>query len=220
MEDQNWFRTLDPHHELSSRSGGRTVKLYGPEIWGLLCTIEAVAEVGPSRRSVATQLAALNIPAPRAGVQATRLLQGSKPSSVWVHWGDLKIAGDAAVPGIDDLPLQNALASVTAQSYAEMQVREDRWTNIWVGGGLALSGDLRHGWTPPLNVHAQLNPIPGLRLDTWKYAALKKYAQLFGTYYRPAADGLLYRNGVIEQGLGRAATEIFSSADPGITKVW
>ena len=130
-----------------------------------------------------------------------------------MHWGDMKIAGPAWFTSPSDLPVRTALAPVGIESYAEVRTTEDGWINIWIGGETRFAGPVPADWTPPLNVHASLNPVPGLQLDLWLYAVLKKYAQLFGKYYRPAPDGLLYLNGVIEPGLGRTATDVFASRE-------
>ena len=215
-EDVDWLRTLGTGHGPVAEQGRiEMVKVYGPQQPGLLCTVEAIAEVRHMRRTVAVQLGAVSVPPLRAAVQTGRLLLGPSPAPVWVHWGDMKIAGPAWFTSPRDLPVRTALAPVGIESYADVRTAEDRWITIWIGGETRFAGPVPADWTPPLNVHASLNPVPGLQLDLWLYGVLKKYAQLFGKYYRPGPDGLLYLNGVIEPGLGRTASDVFASREVG-----
>ncbi|MGH7208177.1 MAG: pilus assembly PilX family protein [Nitrospiraceae bacterium] len=219
-----WFRSLSPL--------GRILKLkvYGPTRPGLLCTVEVTAGAGGGSvagmggsggltRTLSVQLGARTIPPLRAGVQvgtsgAPQSANGPLP--IWLHWGDMKVMGDARFAGRDQVPTKTALAPVTGQSYADTTHREDRWLDIWIGGAAffgraasELSGSI------PANVYPRQDPIPGLKEDRWDYATMKKQALLYGSYYALERDGLLYRNGTVEPGLGRTADEVFGSEAVG-----
>lgn len=205
-----WVRSL--------RGLGRILrfKLYGPSHPGHLCTAEVTAVGGTGlKRTIAVQLATGRIPAIRAGVQITG--NGIAPEStrglpVWLHWGDLKIRGDARLAKIEDLPAKSILAPVNALSYADMFRREDRWLNILIGGAAAF---LPSTASPPPVVPSHLrmrqDPLPGLKEDSWKYDQLKKHAMVYGEYYSRERDGLLYRDGRIEPGLGVSLDSVMRS---------
>lgn len=204
-----WFRSL--------RTLGRMLRLkvYGPIRPGLLCTVEVTAGVGELQRTLSVQLGALSIPPLRAGVQIenSRASQvPDRPLPVWLHWGDLKVKGDAHLGASGAVPVQTTLAPVTGQSYAEMVRQEDRWLNIWVGGDVFFapaSSGLPPA--PPSNVYPRRDPVPGLNEDRWNYETMKQFALRFGSYYVPDRDGLLHRNGQMEPELGMTAEEVFKS---------
>jgi hypothetical protein len=204
----------------AARSGGRllNLKLYGPAQPGLLCTVEVTAEGSRGlRRTISAQLAARRIPAIRSGIQLTG--NGGEPAAagglpVWVHWGDLRVRGDARLPKIEDLPGQAAVAPVNALSYGEMTRREDRWLNVYIGGSVAfLPSALVPAPVVPSNVHGQQEPIPGLREDRWAYDMLKQQAMAHGEVYARGPDGLLYRDGQSEPGPGIALESVMRSAE-------
>jgi hypothetical protein len=125
------------------------------------------------------------------------------------------VNGDVRLGTVRDVPVKTDLATVTGQSYADMEYREDRWLNVFVGGD-ALFAPLPTGPAPvPANVHVHQEPTPGLRQDRWDYQAMKDAALRDGTYYVRGSDGLLYRQGVIEPGLGVAAADVFQSESIG-----
>src|SRR6058998_3901358 len=140
----------------------------------------------------------------------------SGPLPIWLHWGDLKVKGDARFGGRDQVPTKTALAPVTGQSYADMTHREDRWLDIWVGGEalFGLSASEPSGGIPA-NFYPRQDPFPGLKEDRWDYETMKKQALLYGSYYGLERDGLLYQNGRVEPGLGRTADEVFGSEAVG-----
>lgn len=193
--------------------------LYRPTTPGLLCTVEVTARSGRLARTMSAQLGAREFPPLRAGVQIgtlTPVQAASKPLPVWVHWGDLIVNGDVQLEAAKDLPAHAALASVNGQSYAEMDVREDRWFNFFVGG--AVIGAPGAAGPPPAQVHAHQEPAPGLRLDRWDYQTMKDAAFRDGTYYARGSDGLLYRDGRIEPGLGVTVDVAFRSSEVGDTR--
>jgi len=219
-----WFRSL--------RSLGRILKLrvYGPTRPGLLCTVEVTAGTaggtgggmggsGGLARTVSVQLGARTIPSLRAGVQIGTngvAWAPSGPLPVWLHWGDLKLKGDARFGTRDEIPTKTALAPVTGQSYAEMARREDRWLDVWVGGEAVFSLSASNASAGnPANVYSHQDPIPGLSEDRWDYETMKKQAFLYGSYYTLERDGLLYRNGMVEPGFGRTTDEVFGSEAVG-----
>ncbi len=205
-----WFRSL--------RGLGRLLMLrvYGPSRPGLLCTVDVTAGTGRLTRTISVQLAARTIPPIRAGVQITRNgsdLSSRMPLPIWVHWGDLRVRGHVAAGKSEEVPVQTPLAPVTGQSYAEMPRREDRWVEWQVGGEVFYAPSP----TPqiPLNVHPRQDPHPGLQEDRWDYEALKQYALRYGTYYARDREGLFYRNGNLQPGLGVPAQQAFDSEAVG-----
>ena len=200
------------------------LKLYAPSKPGLLCTIDATVETKRPlsfRQSVTMQLGALDLPALRAGAQVGQSLglsQQGKESPAEVHWGALKVGGDLVIRRVDEIPTLSAAAPITGQSYDETMSREDRWTEIWIGGALQVTQPSPGQSTPPvlpLNVHAQQNPIPGVGLDRWAYDLLKRVAMQYGSYYAIDKDGLLYPSGTVEPGRGVSADDVFRSEGVG-----
>jgi len=210
----------------SMRSVGtiQQLKIYAPSKPGLLCTIDATVETqDPSsfRQSVSMQLGALNLPSLRAGVQVGQglgLPQEGKESSVWVHWGAFNVGGDLVVRRIDEIPMLSTSAPITGQRYDETTSREDRWTEIWIGGGIQVTQPPPDQTTTsilPRNAHTQQNPIPGVRLDRWDYDLLKRVAIRHGSYYAIDKEGFLYPNGVVELGRGVSPDGVFRSQGVG-----
>jgi len=209
-----WFRSL--------RSVGRilNLKVYGPSRPGLLCTVEVTAGSGNLRRTVSVQLGARTIPSLRSAVQIGNRM-GQVPDSslpVWAHWGDLTVKGDARFGTYQEVPLKTPLAPITGLSYAEMAHREDRWLTIWVGGAALFSTAPSGQAPPPSTIVSERDPVPGLKEDQWDYEQMKSYALLFGSYYVLGRDGLLYRNGLEEPGLGLTAEAAMGSESPGDNK--
>ncbi len=209
-----WFRSL--------RTLGRILKLrvYGPTRPGLLCTVEVTAAGATGlTRTISVQLGARTIPPIRAGVQ----VGGSgvdpihnRPLPIWLHWGDLKVKGDARLDTIPDLPIKTVLAPVSAQSYGDTSRREDRWLDVYIGGQVSfVPSPFVAPVAPPSNIHAGQEPFPGLKEDQWDYENMKKHALIYGEYYARDQDGFLYRNGRIEPGLGVTADSVFRSAAVG-----
>lgn len=210
-----WFRSL--------RGLGRILelKVYGPIRPGLLCTVEVTAGTGNLRRTVSVQLGARTIPPLRSAAQIGIGGLGQAPDSplaVWAHWGDVKVKGDARFETYQEVPVKTSLAQVTGLSYAEMAHREDRWLAIWVGGTVLFSVAPSGQATIPATVFPGRDPAPGLQEDRWDYELMKSYALLFGSYYVLGRDGLLYRNGQVEPGLGLTAAAAMGSESPGDNK--
>lgn len=112
--------------------------------------------------------------------------------------------------------MQSALAPVTGQAYEEMGQRADRWLTIRIGGEAFFATLPLEAWPDvPLNIHAHQEPIPGVKVDQWDYASLKRVAMQFGQVYGIDREGLLYPGGVLQPGLGRPASEVFASRGPG-----
>lgn len=205
-----WFRSL--------RSLGRIlkIKVYGPTRPGLLSTVEVTAGVKGLTRTVAIQLGTLNVPPIRAAVQiGNQHVTPDKdaPLPLWMHWGDVKIEGDIYFSEQTDVPLKTSMAAITGHSYSHSSTAEDRWVDVFLGGEAlfpSTPSDFR-----PLNLHSRQDPHPGLYRDHWDYGTMKKYALKFGTYYARGQDGLLYRSGTIQPGLGLAANEVFRSTGVG-----
>jgi hypothetical protein len=215
LNDQTvgWFRSL--------RTIGRILKLkvYGPARPGLLCTVEVTAGTGNLNRTLSVQLGTRTIPPLRSAVQIGSNGLGQAPDSplpVWAHWGDLKVKGDTRFGTYQDIPVKTSLTAVTGLSYAEMTRREDRWLAIWVGGE-ALFAPAPSGQTamPPSNIFPGQDPLPGLQDDRWDYERMKNQAILFGSYYVLGRDGLLYRDGLVEPGLGLVTEAVLGAEFPG-----
>ncbi len=207
-----WFRSLG--------ALGRITRLavYGPTSPGLLCTVQVTTEARRLTRTITVQLAARPWPVIQAGVQigANGSVQAAAtPLPVSVHWGGFVVNGDVRLGFVQDVPVKTDLAPVTGQSYDEMNHREDRWLDLFIGGE-AFFAPLPTGPAPvPVNVHVHQEPTPGLRQDRWDYQTMKDAALRDGTYYAHGQDGLLYRHGLIEPGLGVTAADAFQSESVG-----
>lgn len=207
-----WFRSL------SSLGRIERIKVYGPSRPGLLCSVDVTATAKHLTRTVSMQLGALTTPALRAAVQLGQgdvALPNGEPFPLWLHWGDLKIRGNAKLGRREDVPLQSPFAAVTGQSYADMTVREDRWLNLWIGGEALFAPTSIETTFLPSNVYSHREPSPGLHIDMWPYELLKKYALKYGAYYSRDSEGLLYRNGTLGPGVGVTVEEVFRSRDVG-----
>jgi hypothetical protein len=200
------------------------LKIYAPLGPGSLCTIDATVStstLASFRQSLTMQLAALDVPALRAAVQVGHnlgALQVGQESPVGVHWGHLKVIGDAVFRRTDELPILSALAPVTGRGYDETLEREDRWMEAWIGGEVHVSQPAAgpgqtSSW--PSNVHPQQHPIPGIRLEEWPYEQLKKVAKQFGRYFGIDRDGLLYPQGLIHPGHGMRPDDVLRSQAVG-----
>jgi hypothetical protein len=197
-------------------------KMYAPTEPGLLGTLEIrISTRGrrPLASTIRFQLGALNIPALRAAVQTGQglgALPSSEASLVLAHWGDVRVMGDMAVNRAGDFVIKSPSASVTGQSYESMGALEDRWTDYWIGGAVAvLSSPTGESSALPSNVHARQQPIPGIRPDRWDYDLLKKTAQRHGTYYRLDRDGRLHLLGALASDPGLVPAEVLASSTVG-----
>lgn len=198
------------------------LKMYAPTQPGLLGTLEVTAST-PGRRPLAStirlQLGALTLPAIRSVVQTDQGLGVLKPggaSTIFSHWGDVRVMGDVVINRITDLVVKSASASVTGESYERLKTLEDRWVDYWIGGNVSsLSSAGTESVGIPSNVYMHQHPTPGVRLDRWDYDLLKKTAQRHGTYYRIDRDGRLHTLGAIESDPGRLPGEVLASAAVG-----
>jgi len=176
------------------------------------------------RHTLSMQLAALDLPALRAGVQVggnLGLPEVGKESGALVHWGDLTVGGNLVLQRLEEIPALYATAPVSGQGYREMSLREDRWLHIWVGGTVQVTQPPvgQSQYPPlPLNVHRGQNPTPGVRLDRWGYEQFKQMALRYGTYVAIDREGLLYPNGVVEPGQGVLPDEFLRSRSVGDAK--
>lgn len=211
-----WFKSL--------KGLARILKLrvYGATRPGLLCTVEVTAGAGQAARVTKTssvEFGAYAVPALHAPLQSGALgSQFSELSAgvVFAHWGEMIVRGPAHFPKPSEMPVKSALAPVTGQTYDEMGQRTDRWLNIKIGGDARFAQLPLEAWADvPLNLQAHQEPIPGIQVDQWEYATLKRMAMQFGQLYGIDRDGLLYPGGVIQPGLGRPASEVFASRGPG-----
>jgi hypothetical protein len=181
-----------------------------------VCTIEVTAaksrELPTPSGTVQLQLGAVEIPALRAGAQVAGIEAISDPRlPLLVHWGDLKVRGDAWVGSMDEIPQKTVLAPVSSQSYAEMRTPEDRWHEMKVGGELLSVRPSVRVATLSLNTYQRQEPVPGITFDQWNYDELKQIAKSFGTYYMVDREGLLYPGGLIESGRGLTIDQVMRS---------
>ncbi len=208
--NDGWFRSLGALGRI------RALAVYGPTRPGLLCTVQVTAEAHGLTRTLAVQLGEAALPPIRTAVELGNrgpVPAVGTPLPVWVHWGDLVVNGDVQLGAVQGIPVKTWLAPVTGQSYAEQMHPEDRWLEVFVGGEAR--------FTPaspdpvPANVHMHQEPTPGLRQSRWDYETLKRAALRDGTYYARGQDGLLYRHGTIEPGLGVTVDDAFRSEAAG-----
>ncbi len=209
-----WFKSL--------KGLARILKLrvYGATRPGLLCTVEVTAGAGRASRvtkTLSVEFGVYAIPALHAPLQSGTLgSEAVQSGSVLVHWGDMMVRGQAYFPRPDEVPAKSGLAPVTGQAYGEMTHREDRWLDIRLGGEAFFAQLPAGAWSGiPLNVHAQQEPVPGIKVDQWDYDTLKRMSKQFGRYYGMDREGLLYPGGLIQPGFGRPAAEVFASTGPG-----
>ncbi len=211
-----WFKSL--------KGLARILKLrvYGATRPGMLCTVEVTAGAGHASRvtkTLSVEFGAYAVPALHAPLQSGTLGSESvqsRPGSVFAHWGEMVVRGRAYFPRQEEVPVKSGLASVSGQAYDEMSHREDRWLNIRLGGDAFFAQlPVEALSAVPLNVHAHQEPVPGIKVDQWEYATLKRMAMQFGRYYALDREGLLYPDGVVEPGLGHSAAEVFASKGPG-----
>lgn len=215
--DHGLFRTMEALGTMEE------LKIYAPSRPGLLCTIEATvaSRVNAAiRQSVMVQLAALELPPIRAAVQVGSdlgQLSGGSASPVAAHWGDITVRGDLALRRAADFPVKTALAAVTALSYDEMPIREDRWTEGWIGGLVHVLQPVAQqpGGNLPSNLHAGQVPVPGVRFDQWSYEQLKNIAKRHGSYFAVDREGLLYQEGIVRSGRGRSPDDVLASQAVG-----
>jgi hypothetical protein len=92
---------------------------------------------------------------------------------------------------------------------------ENRWFDLFIGGEALVTPQPAGSDPVPANVHVHQEPSPGLQLDRWEYQTLKDAARRNGTYYARGQDGLLYRHGLVEPGLGVTVREAFQSGAVG-----
>lgn len=211
-----WFKSL--------KGLARVLKLrvYGATRPGLLCTVEVTAGAGQAARvtkTVSVEFGAYAVPALHAPLQSGTLGNQSSEvgaGTVTAHWGDMIVRGSAHFPKPTEMPVKSALAPVTGQAYHDMGQRADRWLTVRVGGEAWFAQLPLEAWPDvPLNVQVHQDPIPGIKVDQWDYAGLKRMAMQFGQMYGIDQEGLLYPGGVIQPGLGRPASEVFASKGPG-----
>lgn len=195
-----------------------SLKVYGPSRPGLLCTVEVVVAAGAATKAFSFQVAANAVPPLPSGVQLgsrdpVRLVD--PPGLPWVHWADLRVKGDVALPPVHTIPVTTLHGPLDGQSYAEMPHREDRWLEFKVGGQAVLPGSAEGQPQEPMpaNVHAAQDPVPGLPMDQWTYQGMKRQALRHGRYYTRDAAGLLYLDGKTGPGLGESLDEALKPAD-------
>lgn len=207
-----WLRSLGTLGRITQ------LAVYGPTSPGLLCTVRVTTEARRLTRTITVQLEAKPWPPIRAGVQigANEPVQAAlQPLPVSVHWGDLMVRGDVRLGAVQDIPIKTDLAPVTGQSYDETNHREDRWLDLLIGGEAFFAAPSTGPAPVPANVHVHQEPTPGLQQDRWDYQTMKDAALRDGTYYVRGSDGLLYRQGLIEPGLGVTVADAFHSEAPG-----
>ena len=208
--EHGWFRSLEKVGRVTE------FKIFAPTQRDLLCTVE-LAAAGSTRASdapqrVRVQLAALPIPPIRSAVRTGSIdSMGTTVSSVLAHWGDIQVVENATVEGWKDVPSRRDAAAVNGQSYYEVTAREDRWYQLRVGGVVTVLQPDSQYPSRPQNVLDRQLPIPGLDVDTWDYATLKRLAKTHGTYYVVDGEGRLHREMVSSNERGETLDDIMSS---------
>ena len=218
----------DPHnglfHAMAEFGSVQELKVYAPSRPGLLCSIDATVRAARDsslQQSLTFQLAALDVPALRSAIQVGQSLGQIIPgmeSPVSVHWGNLKVHGNAVFRRSEEVPTLSTLVPVTGQPYGMAARREDRWMEGWIGGAALLTQPVQgpgDGPSWPQNLHVGQSPVPGVDLEQWPYEQLKQAAKQFGRYYAIDRAGLLYPQGVVRPGEGMAPDELLRSQSVG-----
>jgi hypothetical protein len=207
-----WFRSM--------RGLARILRLkvYGPVHPGLLCTVEVIAASGQgetAKNTASVEFGTYSIPSLTSAVQTAGFKPSLLPDAVvpiLVHWGDLKADGDVVLLSEREVPEKTNLASVTGQSYQEMDHRQDRWFDLIAGGKVIFTRPVPGGNEISLqNVHQEQEPMPGLKMDRWRYEALKALAMSLGTYYVMDREGHLHPGGTVQPGQGLLPDDVLAS---------
>lgn len=190
-----------------------SLKLFGPSTMGSIGTVEATGTTGSGiSRTVSVEIIPSPIPPTTAAVQVGPGTGGPVP--LLVHWGDVRILGDADLGGsLSSIPKKDPSAPVSGLPYAPSD-RRDGWIDFWVGGsilnpptdGCPDCGEYLHPFQAEAN--------PGFSLDPWDYEALKAFAKTWGVYYGTDREGYLYRDGILDQ--ARRVTPTQALASEGI----
>ena len=196
------------------------LRVYGATRPGLLCTVEVTAGAGQASRvtkTVSVEFGAYAVPALHALCRAVQLIinLSTEPGVVSAHWG-----GDRS--WIGSFSKAKARCRCKRSRTGDGQTYDEMGPNVLIAGhdrdrGVAFLPPFlsKHGPDVPLNIHAHQEPIPGVKVDQWDYASLKRMAMQFGQVYGIDREGLLYPGGVVQPGLGRPASEVFASRGPG-----
>lgn len=197
------------------------LKIYGPEVPGGVCTLEATGSAGSGMaRTVSVQI----MPSPLSSVlSAVQTSNGvGHPVPILVHWGDVRISGNADLGAdLDAIPVKESGAGILGTIYGATG-RKDAWADYYIGEALVLpSSPGCIGCTQPFlsgghpNIYQYQSGIPsGFQPDSWDYRALKALAKERGTYYGTDRTGALYVDGVKDASHRRMNSEFLGGWDP------
>ncbi len=195
-----------------------SLKLFGPTTMGAIGTVEATGTTGSGiSRTVSVELTPSPIPPTTAAVQIGPGSNG--PAPLLVHWGDVKVMGNADLGGsLSSIPEKDPAAPVTGQPYAPSD-RRDRWVDFFVGesilnpptDGCSSCTDPLYGYLHPFQTHGD----PGFGLDPWDYEALKAFAKIWGVYYTTDPAGFLYRDGLQDPASRMTPAQALTSVSEG-----
>lgn len=197
----------------------KSIKVYSPKRQGGICTVESIAKTNSGIiKKVIMELKGSPLPPMTAPLQSGR--EGISMVPVKVHWGDIKILGDANLG--DDLamiPKKNQISIPDGLSYG-MAEREDGWLDIYAGTEVINPSPKEcTGCTEPyLNLgHGNIHQLQAAAfpLDRWSYNDLKTYAKDYGRYFSTDIDGNLYQDGIIDQAHRRSLDQVMKSIYPG-----
>ena len=184
-----------------------SLKLYGPIAAGTFSTVEAIGTShGGMSHAVHVGIAQSPLPPVVAAIQIG--LEGSRETPILVHWGDIRVRGNADLGDwLEAIPRKDPNSPVNGQSYPLVN-RQDPWMDV-IAGNIILNPSTTscQNCTEPFqsegydHLHQLLSgPDTDFDLDRWDYQRLKSFAKEWGVYYASDSDGRLYpyRDGSID----------------------
>ena len=155
------------------------LQVYGPVRPGLLCTVEVVAAAGRGehqnglggiRNLLYTSIESSDTNRQHWSQSATRRVFIDTRAL-----GRFQVRRQRAMRRQEDVPEKTSQASVSGQPYGGMNP-QDRWVNMWTGGEVTFERPRSSGVpTLPGNIHMNQEPLPGLRMDRWRYCHLNEW---------------------------------------------
>jgi len=193
-----------------------SLKIFAPTSAGAICTVEATGTTGSGiLRTVSVEITPSPVPPTSAPLQIGPGSNGPVP--VLVHWGEVRILGDANFGNtLAMIPKKNATAVISGQPYTGVE-RQDPWIDFYVGGAIINPMPACSNCTEPFlpegygNLHQfQMTNRPGFDLDPWNYQSLKSFAKTWGVYFGTDREGFLYLDGILDPSHRRTPSQVLN----------